>query len=32
MLAFAAVMLGLVALWLTLPAPAPTTIDVTQLG
>jgi peptidoglycan/LPS O-acetylase OafA/YrhL len=30
-LAFAAVMIGLAALWLVLPAPAPTTIDVTRL-
>ncbi|GAB3962303.1 acyltransferase [Actinoallomurus acanthiterrae] len=31
-LAFAAVMVGLAVLWLALPAPTPTTIDITKLG
>ncbi|MDA3647877.1 acyltransferase [Saccharopolyspora indica] len=32
LLVFAAVMTGLAALWLALPAPAPATIDITELG
>jgi peptidoglycan/LPS O-acetylase OafA/YrhL len=32
LLAFAALMIGLAALWIALPAPAPPTIDITQLG
>jgi peptidoglycan/LPS O-acetylase OafA/YrhL len=32
LLAFAALMIGLAVLWLALPAPAPTTIDITELG
>lgn len=31
LLAFVALMIGLAALWLTLPAPAPATIDITEL-
>ncbi|WP_433175949.1 acyltransferase family protein [Actinoallomurus sp. CA-150999] len=31
-LAFAALMVGLAVLWSALPAPAPTTIDITKLG
>jgi peptidoglycan/LPS O-acetylase OafA/YrhL len=32
LLAFVALMLGLVVLWLAVPAPAPVTIDITELG
>jgi peptidoglycan/LPS O-acetylase OafA/YrhL len=31
-LAFVALMVGLAMLWSALPAPAPTTIDITKLG
>jgi hypothetical protein len=31
LLAFAALMVGLAVLWLALPAPGPTTIDITKL-